>query len=102
MQVLSFIRQCLNENDPLKLFSACSEAERSGVFVNGLIFQDLCEIERAETLERAFLEERQITMFPDEAETFKLGGHDLRRRCIHIDLERYEGHWRLTKLWKCR
>ncbi|WP_417914551.1 hypothetical protein [Candidatus Electronema sp. JM] len=104
MQVLSFIRQCINENNPVKLHAACSEFSetKTGDYCQASSFKALCEVEQSETLEHAFLEERQITVFPTDKDTFNLGGHDLRIHCLHIDLERYQGHWRLKKIWQCR
>ncbi len=104
MQVLSFIRQCLNENNPLKLYRACSQVSetRAGVYCQNLAFKALCEVEQSETLERAFLKEGRIAAFPAKEDTFTLGGHDLRIHCLHIDLERHNGHWHLTKIWQCR
>ncbi|MCW5206701.1 hypothetical protein VU08_07205 [Desulfobulbus sp. F5] len=105
-QVLAFIRQCVNENNPLRLYAACSYvaeiATKTSIFCQKHAFKALCDIEKTATLERAFLGDGEITEFPSEAATFKLGGHDLRIHCLHIDLERHEGHWRLAKIWQCR
>jgi hypothetical protein len=99
-QVVSFIRRCVEANDAKMLYGACSR--ETSDFWKDRIFQDFCAIQQSETLERVFLDDGRITVFPDRAAVFKLGGHDVRTRHLHIDLEQIEGRWYLAEIWKCR
>jgi hypothetical protein len=95
--VLRFIRACLEDENSDRLFGAMREAT-SKVW-QARIFEDLREIEVAETLENVFLVDNS---FPKEETEFKLGGHSHRTRHLHLDLVRVEDSWRLHKIWKCR
>jgi hypothetical protein len=99
-QVVSFIRQCVEAADAEKLYGACSR--ETSDFWKDYILQDFRAIQQSETLERVFLADGQIAVFPAGATAFKLGGHDVRTRHLHVDLEQIEGRWYLAEIWKCR
>jgi hypothetical protein len=40
--------------------------------------------------------------FPDQATTFKLGGHDRELGHVHMDFVRAEVGWQLKEIWVCR
>lgn len=40
--------------------------------------------------------------FPEDTDTFKLGGHEGPLRHIHIDFRKVEGSWYLSQIWMCR
>jgi hypothetical protein len=99
-QVVSFIRQCIEANDAKTLYAACTQ--ETSDFWKDYIFQDFAAIQQSETLANVFLKDGQVAVFPTSSSVFKLGGHDVRTRHLHIDLERIEGRWYLEKIWKCR
>ena len=99
-EVVAFIRQCSEMNDPKSLYGACTR--ETSDFWKDRILQDFRDIRQSETLEVVFLHDGQISAFPADTDAFKLGGHDVRTRHLHIDLERIEGRWYLREIWKCR
>jgi hypothetical protein len=99
-EVVTFIKQCIEMEDAGSLYGAC--AEETNDFWKPRIFQDLCDIRQAETLEAVFLKDGQIHSFPSNATIFSLGGCNTRTRHLNVDLEKLEGCWRITKIWKCR
>jgi hypothetical protein len=96
-QVLAFIRECLNSRDAERLYAAT--LEEPDQFWRQRIFDDLCEIEASNTLEQVFLSDQS---FPSTRSEFKLGGHSIPTKHLHIDLIRHEDAWRLKRIWKCR
>jgi hypothetical protein len=40
--------------------------------------------------------------FPDQATTFKLGGHDRELGHVHVDFVHAEVGWQLKDIWVCR
>jgi hypothetical protein len=99
-QVILFIRQCVETNNAPLLYGACTR--ETSDFWKESIFQDFCAIQQSETLANVFLNDGQIADFPVGDVTFKLGGHSIRTRHLHIDLEQVGGRWRLAEIWKCR
>lgn len=99
-EVVQFIKECVIRNDPESLYSAC--LKETPDFWKDHIFRAFADIQQSETLESVFLENGKILAFPTDANTFKLGGHSLRTRHIHIDLVKQEGRWYLAMLSVCR
>ncbi len=100
VEVIKFIRSCLDQDDAVKLYAACSE--KTSDFWKERIFQYLLQIEEAETLERVFLEDGRIGPFPEQETVMHLGGHDPRTRYIHIKLAKSAQGWVLESIQVCR
>ncbi|MCA8993963.1 MAG: hypothetical protein KDA88_18405 [Planctomycetaceae bacterium] len=95
--VLSFVRECLEDADVDRLYGAVMEP--TDELWRERIFEALRQIEASDTLEEVFLAEK---CFPKTETEYKLGGHSQRTRHIHFDLIRVRRRWRLKKIWMCR
>ena len=99
-QVIEFIVDCLEQNDPARLYAAFTHEPSD--FWKDHLFQGLRQIQEAETLQRVYLEDGRITTFPEQETHLHLGGHGPRTHYIHIDLEKGQGGWVLKSILVCR
>jgi hypothetical protein len=100
IELIAFLRLCLEQNDPNRLYAAFS-APVSDLWQEH-IFQALKAIDQVETLERVFLEDGNITAFPSVETVLHLGGHGPRTHYLHIQLLKTEGDWHLASIHVCR
>ena len=99
-EAIGYIRSCLEQNDPDRLYAAFSEETSS--FWRDHLFASLGEIDRAETLESVFLEDGQINEFPQQDSVLHLGGHGPRTHYLHLKLGRATTGWVLVSIHICR
>lgn len=99
-RVVEYIKKCIEMDDANSLYQACKVAPSD--FWKDYIFQDFREIQHSETLEAVFLQDEQVSSFPENSDAYKLGGHSERTRHLHIDLEKMDGCWFIKAIWKCR
>jgi hypothetical protein len=97
---IEFIRNCLQQNDPHKLYAAFSQETSS--FWKERIFVSLQEIEATNTLEGTFLDDGRINSFPEHERILHLGSHSPRTRYLHITLVNIERGWVLESIQVCR
>jgi hypothetical protein len=97
---IEFIRHCLQQNDAERLYSSFHKPTSD--FWKDRLMQDLRGIDEAETLESVFLEDGEITSFPEHENILHLGGHDPRTHFLHIGLARTSGGWVLQYIHMCR
>ena len=98
---LAFIERCLNSSDKECLFNACLDC-RASETMRPFIIEDLYTIHVKSLLRSLYLERTPPVTFPDDANTFKLGGHKSELGHIHIDFQRTNKGWQLNSVWKCR
>jgi hypothetical protein len=98
IEAIEFIRLCLQQNDPAKLYAAFSVETRE--FWKDIFFQDLHEIQNTETLKHVFLEHARITAFPEQEMILHLGGHDPRTHHLYITLSKTPFGWVLESILK--
>jgi hypothetical protein len=99
-EAMAFIRDCLQLNDPIRLYAAFTQEPND--FWKDHLFQALRQIQETETLKSVFLDDGRITTFPENENRLHLGGHDPRTRYIHIDLEKGQEGWVLKSILVCR
>ena len=71
-QAIEFIVDCLDQNDPTRLYAAFTQAPSD--FWKDHLYQGLRQIQEAETLQRVFLEAGRVTTFPEQETRLLLGG----------------------------
>jgi hypothetical protein len=98
IQAIEFIRLCLQQNDPAKLYAAFTVETRE--FWKDIFFQDLREIQNTETLRHVFLEHKRITSFPEQETVLHLGGHDSHTHYLYITLSKTPFGWVFESILK--
>ena len=100
VEAIEFIRACLKQDDPIKLYTAFNQ--ETSEFWKDRLVRELGEIEAAETSEGAFLENGKITSFPAQETVLYLGGHDPRTHYLQIKLVKIASGWTLESIHICR
>lgn len=97
---IAFISDCIRQDDPVRLYAAFIQPP--GDFWKERLFVSLCQINDTNTLQNIFLEDGQITSFPEKETRLHLGGHDPRTHYLHIDLVKNTEGWGLESILMCR
>jgi hypothetical protein len=100
LEAIQFIQDCLARKDMTGLYSAFTQQPSD--FWRDTLFQDLREIQNAETLRHVFLEHTRLTAFPEHETVLHLGGPDPRTHDLHIDLVKTPFGWVLESIIKGR
>jgi hypothetical protein len=100
VEAIEFIRACLQQDDPIVLYSAFTQDISE--FWKDRLVQALREIEAAETLERVFLDDGLINTFLEQETVLQMGGHNPRTHYIHIKLVKITSGWVLESIHVCR
>ena len=98
---LAFIEECLQSNDKDRLFNACL-ACRASETLRPVIIEELYTIHVKHLLRSLYLDHTPPVSFPENANTFKLGGHESESGHSHFDFKRTVEGWQLDSVWKCR
>src|SRR3954468_144062 len=91
--VIAFVRECVDQADSTRLSEACNTPIPQ--FWRDRILEDLATIHRESSLETVFMNRDD---FPVDAEEWKLGGHSIPTRHLHLALMRDDNGWRLSKI----
>jgi len=102
---IAFISECLETNSARVLFDQTVFAEMQAEkyvehpdhFIKFTFPVLLYEFQKMD-----FRTRYKDTLFPIEAERFKLGGHDKELGHIHIDFLKRGDAWVIEKIWCCR
>ena len=100
-KALSFIEKCLDDNNLNGLFDACRE-DRESDYMRPVVLEHLQQIQADVGLRSLYLDCSPPVAFPQDAETFKLGGHNMELGHIHIDFCKVRSRWQLEAIWMCR
>ena len=100
VEAIEFIRACLRPDNQTELYSAFTQ--ETSEFWKDRLVRELHEVEAAETLEGAFLENGKITSFPAQETVLHLGGHDPRMHYMQIKLVKRASDWTLESIHICR
>ncbi len=102
---IAFISECVESDSALALFNQTLSAEsQEESFSKG---PDYFLKSTFPALQRQFqVMDFRIRYeghsFPENVETFKLGGHDKELGHIHIDFLKRGENWVIEKIWQCR
>jgi hypothetical protein len=100
-EALAFIEKRLEDDELDGLFGACRE-DRESDYMRGLILEHPRQINAEVGLRALYLDCSRPMAFPQDAEAFKLGGHNKELGHIHIDFRKVGARWQLEAIWKCR
>jgi hypothetical protein len=88
-----FIADALDRDDRTSLAEACQAPLPADWVIERLLEQ------HEETPLPQLYEGKE---FPENAQRFKLGGHDQELGHIHIDFIKSTNGWEISKIWMCR
>ena len=97
-EALAFIQTALEKNDYAALRGACATGEKACLAQQRAPFDQLQAAHQAKPLTERFGK----LDFPDQADTFKLGGHGSEIGHLHVDFIRTQGKWQLRDIYNCR
>jgi len=99
-EALSFIVDCLEQDDVKRLTAACvGRGERQAYLAKHPgVFNNLAAFNRSKGLMKSYGDKT----FPEKALVFKLGGHGKQFQHLHIDFVKKGPKWLLADIWNCR
>lgn len=100
LEAIQFIRDCLAQATPKQLYAAF--VEQPSDFWRERLFEHLRQIETEATLEKVFLQDGQISSFPEDETSLYLGGHGPFTHYLDIKLVQVGEGWVLESIHMCR